>query len=524
MNVTQGNVVKGERAKISAIMGATVISDLVKSTLGPKGLDKILQSTSDNKTTVTNDGATILKNIPVDHPSAKILVDMSMTQDKEIGDGTTSVVVLAGELLKEGERLLNMKLHPNTIMSGWRKAVDVAKKTLEMLGEDHSGDQERFREDLLDVAKTTLSSKIVASGHTYHSKFAELAVDAILKIGKHTIEAIQIIKKPGANMGQSYLADGFILDKSFGIGQNKRLVKPKIMVANTPMDTDKIKIFGSRVKVDSMAKVAAIERAERDKMKSKVEKILNHKIDLFINRQLIYNYPENLFTGGGISSIEHADFEGVERLSLVLGADIVSTFDNPEKVKLGTCEIVEEIMIGEDSLIHFKGAPSDKGQACTIVLRGASKHLLDEIERAIHDALCVLTEIVQRDTRIVFGGGAAEMAMAQAVDDLAVSTSGKESFAVQSFAKALRTIPKILADNAGYDSLEIVSQLRALHTEGKHTMGVDMNLGQTGCMKSMKVCESMGSKMQSLVSAHEAAEQIIRIDDIITQPPRQRDG
>merc|ERR1719499_1463987 len=429
-----------------------------------------------------------------------ILVDMSMTQDKEIGDGTTSVVVLAGELLKEGERLLDMKLHPNTIISGWRKAVDVAKKTLEMLGEDHSGDQERFREDLLDVAKTTLSSKIVASGHTYHTKFAELAVDAILKIGKHTIEAIQIIKKPGANMGQSYLADGFILDKSFGIGQKKRLVNPKIMVANTPMDTDKIKIFGSRVKVDSMAKVAGIERAERDKMKTKVEKILNHKIDLFINRQLIYNYPENLFTNGGVSSIEHADFEGVERLSLVLGADIVSTFDNPDKVKLGTCDVVEEIMIGEDNLIHFKGAPSDKGQACTIVLRGASKHLLDEIERAIHDALCVLTEIVQRDTRIVFGGGCSEMAMAKAVDKLAKNTKGKQAFAIESFSTALRAIPKILADNAGYDSLDICSELRAAHSEGNNTFGIDMDQGIVGCMRAKKVVESLGSKMQSLVS------------------------
>lgn len=524
LQVSSGHVAKGDFAQSSALIGAIVVADLVRTTLGPKGLDKILQSQSDATTTITNDGATILKSLPIDNPSAKILVNMSMTQDKEIGDGTTSVVVLAGELLREAEILLKKRIHPNTIIAGWRKACGAAKEALAGLGEDHSQDPEAFRQDLMNVASTTLSSKIVASGGTFLNHFANLAVDAILKIGKHTIDAIQIIKKPGGNMGQSYLADGFILDKSFGIGQKKSLKNPKIMVANTPMDSDKIKIFGSRVKVDSMAKVAAIERAERDKMKTKVEKILNHKIDLFINRQLIYNYPENLLTAGGVSSIEHADFEGVERLSLVLGADICSTFDNPDKVKLGTCESVEEIMIGEDTAIHFKGPPATKGEACTIVLRGASKHLLDEIERAIHDALCVLTEVVQRDTRVVFGGGCSEMAMAKAVDKLAKNTKGKQAFAIESFSTALRAIPKILADNAGYDSLDICSELRAAHSEGNNTFGIDMDQGIVGCMRAKKVVESLGSKMQSLVSAHEAAEQIVRVDEIITQPPRQRAG
>lgn len=531
LNVTSASVVKGEHAKVSALVGAMAISDMVKSTLGPKGLDKILQSQSSNTTTITNDGATILKNIPVHHPSAKILVDMSMTQDKEIGDGTTSVVVLAGELLREAEKLLKQKLHPNTILTGWRKAVKCAAKHLETLGVDNSKDPEKFREDLINVAKTTLSSKIVASGGAHLEHFAKLTVDAVLKIKTHTIESIQIIKKPGADMGSSYLANGFILDKSFGIGQKKVIDNPRIMVANTPMDSDKIKIFGAKVKVDSMAAVADIEAAEKHKMKRKCEKILAHKIDLFINRQLIYNYPCNIFTDAGVSSIEHADFEGVERLSLVLGADIVSTFDAPDKVKLGTCKRVEEIMIGEDTLIHFQGPPTTQGEACTIVLRGASQHLLDEIERAIHDALCVLTEIVQRDQRVVYGGGCSEMQMALEVDKLAKQTPGKQAFAIESFSVALRSIPKILADNAGYDSLEICSQLRAAHSEGKITMGVDMDagsggnyMGEVGCMKKKQVVESLGSKLQSLTSAHEAAEQIVRVDDIITLPPRRRAG
>merc|ERR1719493_1197 len=274
-----------------------------------------------------------------------------------------------------------------------------------------------------------------------------------------------------------------------------------------------------------MSDVAAIEKSEKAKMKSKVEKILKHHKDgkplnCFINRQLIYNYPEQIFTEAGVSSIEHADFEGVERLALVLGADIVSTFDNPDRVKLGTCENVEEIMIGEDTVIHFSGVAL--GKACTIVLRGASQHLLDEVERAIHDALCVLTEIVTRNKRVVYGGGASEMEMALQIDKLAKTVPGKEALGVESFANALRAIPKILADNAGYDSLEICSQLQAAHAGGETTVGVDMDSGTIGCMAKKSVVESLGSKLQSLVSAHEAAEQILRVDDIIVMPPRQR--
>merc|ERR1740124_1718836 len=201
------------------------------------------------------------------------------------------------------------------------------------------------------------------------------------------------------------------------------------------MDTDKIKIFGARVRVSSIAKVAEIEKAEKEKMKAKVKKILNHNIDLFINRQLIYNYPEEIMTDNGVSSIEHADFEGVERLALVLGADIVSTFDHPDLVKYGECKKVNEIMIGEDKVIQFEGCK--KGQACTIVLRGSSKHIIAEAERSVHDALCVLSQTV-KTRRIVLGGGCAEVLMAKDVEALARRTSGKQALAIESFARALR--------------------------------------------------------------------------------------
>lgn len=508
---------KGEYARLSAFLGAMAVSDLVKTTLGPKGMDKILQSMSGKRVTVTNDGATILQSIPVDNPAAKIIVDTSITQDKEVGDGTTTVAVLSGEFLREAEKLIMSKIHPQIIIRGWRKALNVARETLLAASRDHSNDFEEFKKDLINIARTTLSSKIL---HTEDDYFAKLAVDAVLRLkGADDLSMIQIVKKLGSNLRDSYLDDGFILDKKFGTACPKRIENARVMIANTSMDHDKVKIYGAKVKVNSVASLAEIEDAERQKMKSKVDKIIGHNINCFINRQLIYNYPEQLMAKSGISTIEHADFDGVERLALVLGADICSTFDNPDKVSLGHCDLIEEIVIGEDSCIRFSGV--QKGEACTVILRGASQHMLDEAERSLHDAICVIHQTV-KTARTVLGGGASEMLMSQAVDKLALQTVGKESYAIEAFARALRTIPTILADNAGFDSIELLAQLKAKHAAGEHEWGIDMDAGKITSMITKRVTESYHSKSQSLVSAHEAAEIIVRVDEIIRAAPRQR--
>jgi len=315
------------------------------------------------------------------------------------------------------------------------------------------------------------------------------------------------------------LEEGFLLEKRIGINMPKRLENARILIANTPMDTDKIKVFGSRVRVDSVAKVAELELAEKEKMKDKVDKILRHGCNVFINRQLIYDYPEQLFADKGVMAIEHADFEGVERLAQVLGGEIVSTFDTPDKVRLGKCDLIEEILIGEDKLIKFSGVA--QGQACTIVLRGATQQILDEAERSIHDALCVLSQTV-KEPRICYGGGASEMLMATAVSKLAEKTPGKESVAIESFARALRQLPMIIADNAGYDSAELVANLRAAHVEGKATHGLDMEKGVVADMVQLGILESFHLKRQVVISAAEAAEMVLRIDNIIRAPPRPR--
>ncbi|KAG1676155.1 hypothetical protein FOA52_004996 [Chlamydomonas sp. UWO 241] len=510
---------RGENARLASFVGAVAIADLVKSTLGPKGMDKILQSVGRGQSvTVTNDGATILKAIYIDNPAAKVLVDISRVQDDEVGDGTTSVVVLAGELLREAEKLVSDKIHPMTIIAGYREACECAGKVLEESSFNNSHDVDLFRQDLTNIAKTTLSSKIL-TGDKEH--FSNLAVDAIMRLkGSGNLEAIHVIKKTGGTLRESFLDEGYILDKRIGVGQPKRIENAKILVANTAMDTDKIKIYGARVKVDSMQKVADIEAAEKDKMREKCTKILGHGINCFINRQLIYNFPEEIFADAGVMAIEHADFDGIENLALVLGGDIVSTFDDPSGVKLGSCKLIEEIMIGEDRLIHFSGV--QLGEACTIVLRGASCHILDEAERSLHDALCVLQAAV-KDSRVVYGGGFPEMRMAKAVEELASRTPGKKSLAMEAYARALRALPATICDNAGLDSSEIVANLRAAHgADPQSRMGVDVILGDAGDMAELGIYEAYRVKSQVVKSATEAAEMILRVDDIIRSAPRQR--
>lgn len=452
---------------------------------------------------VTNDGATILKSIALDNAAAKVLVNISKVQDDEVGDGTTSVAVLAAELLREAEKLVDKKIHPQTIIEGYRIASRAALQALEQSAVDHSKNPDVFRKDLIAIARTTLSSKVLAQDRDL---FAKLAVDAVLRLkGSSDLSHIQIIKKAGGKLSDSYLDEGFILDKKIGVNQPKRLEKAKILVANTSMDTDKVKIFGARMKVTGTSKLAELEKAEKDKMKAKVDKIKAHGINCFINRQLIYNWPEQLFSDAGIMSIEHADFDGIERLALVTGGEITSTFDHPDQVKLGHCDLIEEVIIGEDTLIKFSGVAA--GEACTIVLRGATDQLLDEAERSLHDALAVLSQTVN-EPRTTLGGGCAEMLMAKAVEGAGTRVEGKKQMAVASFALALRQLPTILADNAGLDSSDLVARLRKAIYDGLTTYGLDLMTpgGGIADMRDLGVIESYKLKKAVVSSASEAAE------------------
>lgn len=515
---------KGESARLQCFVGGIAVGDMMKSTLGPRGMDKILQPIQGEgahlrKIMVTNDGATILKNMWLDNPAAKILVDVSKRQDSQCGDGTTGVVILASVFLRAAEKLIERRIHPQSIIEGFRMSLKVARDRLIDVAFDHRGSDELFKQNLLQIAKTTLSSKLLV-----HEKehFAQLAVDAVLCLkDKNNLDLIHIVKKRGGCIRDSRLESGFILEKSIGVGQPKVVKNCKIMVANTPMDADKIKLFGAKVTAEDFDTVADIEQAEKQKMKAKVDRILAFGCNVFINRQLIYNYPDQLFRNAKVSAIEHSDFDGMERLAATLGAEILSTFDDPDPSKLGECELMEEILIGEDRAIRFSGCK--RKEACTIILRGASEHVLDEVERSLHDALAVVSQTCL-EPLVVYGGGAVEMAMADAVDRLARTVEGKKSLAIEGFAEGLRAIPTILLDNGGYDSAEIVSKLRALHSSGSKQMGVDLNTGDVGNMQEQGIFESYRAKLFQICSAAEAAEQIIRVDDVIRCAPRKREG
>lgn len=508
---------RGENARLASFVGALSITDLIKTTLGPKGMDKILQSAGGD-VQVTNDGATILNSLQIDNAAAKVLIDVSKVQDDEVGDGTTSVCVLTGELLREAEKLLDLHLHPQTIITGFRIAAHAAANALEKSAVDNGSDPDAFRVDLMNIARTTLSSKVLSQARDH---FANIAVDAVLRLqGSTNLDHIQIIKKSGGSLSDSWLEEGFILEKKLGVGQPTRVENAKILIANTAMDTDKVKIYGSRVRVDSLKRVAEIEDAEKAKMIAKCDRIIAHDCNVFVNRQLIYNRPEQYFTSKGIVAIEHADFDGVERLALVTGGEIVSTFDDPQNVKLGSADLVEQAMIGEDTVIRFVGCAAN--EACTVILRGANNQLLDEAERSLHDALSVLSQTVG-ETRTVLGGGCAETLMAHAVDEIAKTTSGKKSLAVEAFARALRALPGIIAGNGGYDSNELVSQLRAAHAEGDSKAGLDMEHGCVGDVSKLGITESFKLKRQMLASAMEGAEMIVRVDDILKSAPRERE-
>ncbi|CAH6721194.1 T-complex protein 1 subunit beta [[Candida] jaroonii] len=515
----QASEERGENARLSSFVGAIAVGDLVKSTLGPKGMDKLLQSGSDiNKSLITNDGATILKSIPLDNPAAKVLVNISKVQDDEVGDGTTSVTVLAAELLREAETLINKKIHPQTIIEGYRIARNSAIEALTKIAIDNGKNPDLFRKDLINIAKTTLSSKILSQEKEH---FATLAVDAVLRLnGSTNLSNIKIIKIPGGKLGDSYLDEGFILEKKFGINQPKKIEDVNILIANTSLDTDKVKIFGAKFKVDSTSKLAELEKSEKLKMKNKIEKIKKFNINCFINRQLIYDYPEQLFTDSKINSIEHADFDGIERLALVTGGEVVSTFDKTEDIKLGYCKSIEEVLIGETPMLKFSGCKAN--EACTIILRGATEQGLDEAERSLHDALSVLSQTT-REPKTCLGGGSSEMIMSKAVDQIAANETGKKALAVEAFAKALRQLPTILADNAGFDSSELVTKLRSAIYNGMMTSGLDLNNGKVADMRDLGIVESYKLKRAVVSSAAEAAEVLLRVDNILKAKPRTAD-
>ncbi|WUR02815.1 T-complex protein 1 subunit beta (CCT2) [Vairimorpha necatrix] len=493
---------KGQDAKRTILSGTNLIGDICKTTLGPKGMLKILKGDTKNQN-ISNDGAFILKNLQIDSASARIIINSSIGQDWEEGDGTTSVAVLSSILINEISKL---NIHPIKIIRGLRMAQERCEKVLNKISSVPTD------EDIKSLINTTLCSKVLKYDL---EKFTNMCIKAVEGLeGKTDLNLIQIIKCPG-KLEDSYLDDGFILNKEAVI---KTIKNPKILLANTSLDQDKIKVFGAKINVSSVSDLAEMERIERDKMNSKIENICQNKIDCFINRQLIYDYPMQLLKNKGVQPIENADFDGIERLNNVLGGKILSTFDNLDESVYGTCEEIKNVNIGGKKFIKFSGI---KNGASTIVLFGSSKEMLDEAERSLHDALCVLIKI-KENPKIVYGGGSSEMALAVELAKYALEIPGVESEAISAFSSALQNIPVILSENGGFNGNELKSQLRSKHNSGAYTYGVNLEKGVVQCMKECHVVDSFRIKKRVICASSEVAQMIIKCDGIVKLQPRER--
>ncbi|AEA38871.1 t-complex protein 1 beta SU (nucleomorph) [Cryptomonas paramecium] len=481
----------------------------VKSTLGPRGMDKLLISKKGD-IKITNDGATILKNAFYNNIVKKIFDNLINTYDNEIGDGTTSVSCLIGELVSEAEKLIGIQIHPQIIIKGYKLAAREALSILNSIMFSENKNEKLFCEHLFDLAKTTLCSKIV---FPVRDHFAKLLVEAVLKLnGNIDIRYIKIIKKIGGSIRDSFLEEGFILESKMGVGQPKRIENAKILIANTALDSDKIKIYGTKIKTFTLANLARIEIADQKKILDKCKKIIFHGANVFVNRQLIYNKQESFLTNYGIVSIEHADFEGIERLSLVTGGEIVSTFDEPSKIKLGYCKIVEEIMVNREKMVRFNGKL--KINACTLVIRGSTQQLLDEVERSVHDALCVLSRSI-RDPRFVWGGGNTDIFLFLKLENFSQKFKSKVSMAILAFSRSIRNLVKILLENAEVDSTFLISQLKTACQKGNAKACIDIKKKNVAQADKLGLIELFKLKTQMIISAVETVEMILRIDTIL---------
>lgn len=484
-----------DEARTTCLVGAIAASDMVKSTLGPRGMLKLLFSER-GAPVVTNDGATVLKNIRPSSPSAQILINSAKEHGENEGDGTTTLTVLTGLLLQEADKLIFRGTHPYSIITAYRLALQESLNHLRQISAPQEPNGAR------ELAKTTLSSKFSPIELDY---LAGLCVDAASRTEE--VGMINVIKIPGGQVSESYVDEGLLLECSVGTGQQKSFSKPKVLVTNTALDSDKIKVFGAKANVRSPADLELLESAERRRMAEKVERISRHA-DVVVNRQLIYDYPAQEFAKRNKISIERADFSGVEMLARVLNARILSTFDAVSEEDVGECETFEALQMGGRSLVRFGGLPQ-KG-ACTIVVRGPSEEILEEAERSIKGAVKVL---VKRDCRVVWGGGSAEAAVSCLLKG--------EKEGERAFARALMEIPRVLAENCGHSGEAVLEELRRRNFAGEHTWGVSVDAG-AGCMKSLGVCESLRLKEKIWTRAAEAAEVILRCDGVIRCRPRER--
>ncbi len=516
---------RGRSAQANNIMAGIVISDAVKSTLGPRGMDKMLVD-SLGDVTITNDGASILKEIDVQHPAAKMLVEVAKSQDQETGDGTTTSVVIAGELLKRAQDLLEKKIHPTIIVGGYQKAADKATKVLKDISITMADKDKKI---LKGIAETSMNSKSIVGAKEH---FANIAVNAVLQVMESTdgevkadIDMVEIIKKQGKNLTETELVNGMVIDKEVvHAAMPRRVEKAKIALVNSAIEVEKTE-FDAEIKIDSPDQIKAFLDEEERMLKTMVDKIVNSGANVLVCQKGVDDVAQHYLAKAGVLTIRRAKKSTIEKLAKATGGQIATSLDELDASYLGTAGLVEEIKIADDKLVYVRDCKDPK--AVSVVIRGGTEHVVDEADRALHDALCVVRNVVE-DGTYVAGGGSTEAEIAKRLETFANKVGGREQLAIEAFAEALRIVPKTLAENGGHDPIDIIADLNKDHaSEAGLWYGVDVFKGKSVDMIKAGVIEPSRVKKQAIRSAAEAAQMILRIDDVIAAkagPPPGAEG
>jgi len=506
---------KDKNAQRNNITAAKLVSEMVKSSLGPRGMDKMLVD-SLGDVTITNDGATILKQIDVEHPAAKMMVEVTKSVDNEVGEGTTSVVVLAGSLLEKAEELIGKNVHPTIIVGGYRKS---AEKAVQRLKENANKIDPKNKENLKKIATTSMASKLTSS---YSSELSDIVVDAVLSvlenIGENTekfkvdIDNIKVEKKIGKSIKDTTLIRGIVLDKEVVHGgMPKHIESAKIVLLNCPLEIEKTE-FDAKINISSPDQMKMFLEEENRMLKDMVEKIKSSGANVVICQKGIDDIAQHYLAKSDILTVRRVKESDMTKLARATNARIVNSIEDLTSNDLGSADLVEERKVETDKWVFVEGCKHPK--SVTILIRGGSQRVVDEAERSIHDALMVTKDVLEKPA-IVAGGGAPEAYVASKLREWTSTLIGREQLAAEKFAEALEVIPLTLAENAGMDPIDTATDLRAKQSKGAKWMGIDARSAKITDMSKMDIFEPLSVKEQIIKSATEAASMILRIDDVI---------
>lgn len=518
--VREGSGDKGKDAQINSIRAARTISEVMKSSLGPKGMDKMLV-TNFGDILITNDGRTMLQEMDIQHPVARMMVDVAKTIDNEVGDGTTSSVVVAGELLGKAEQLIKKGVHPTVIVDGYEKAAEKALETLEKIAIPVSLEN---KDELKKIAATSLASKIVAN---LKEPLSEIVVSAVFSVKREIagrnfvdLDDVMVEKRLGESLASTSLIRGVIINKEIlHPTMPRRVEKAKIALIDKALDIEKTE-FDSKLLIDSPEQMKEFIKQEDVVIGRLVDKIAATGSNVLILQEDLNKLAYYLLAKKGILAVRRVQQAIMKKVAKATGGHIISNLDVLTEKDLGFAEVVEERTIGDAKMLFVEDCRNP--HSVTILIRGANKRVVEEAERSIHDALCVVRDVVQ-EQKIVAGGGAPELEAARAVKKYAVTLAGKEQLAAIGFADALEIIPATLSENAGLNSIDILPELRSNHEKGEVWAGINVFEGKIQDMKALEVFEPLSVKKQIIKSATEAAVMILKVDELVsTKKPLRR--